>query len=464
MDTISGSTGNQAAVELQSLVDSHDSPFVVIDRDYQIVAVNEAYRKHYGIKGHTVIGCECFRISHHNSVPCCELGEECPHATVFDKGTAGSCIHVHYDQDYRMQQVRVRAFPLRGANGERYLGELIEEIAIPQHPFPASMRMVGNAMSFRNCLEHLKLAAATHPPVLLQGETGTGKELAARYIHDHSPRRDKPFVTVDCRMLADTLVEAEMFGHTHGAYTDSVGEKPGLFEAADGGTLFLDEIGVMPMSQQTRLLRILDTGQVRRAGGRGMRSTDVRIVCATSHHLWNGVKAGQFREDLYYRIAGLAVRLPPLRERMEDIDVLAHSLLESIGESRHRQYRLTEDAMARLRACSFPGNIRDLWDILCVAVTRSTAQELDGAIIDQVVRQLESSRATQPDVPGGRETPGRTSVTGERADRVVSLQENEARHVTRLLQQFDGNRRLVAASLGISERTLYRKLRRYSLS
>ena len=464
MDTISGSAGNQAAVELQSLVDSHDSPFVVIDRDYQIVAVNEAYREHYGIKGHSVVGCECFRISHHNSVPCCELGEECPHTTVFRKGTSGSCIHVHFDQDYRMQQVRVRAFPLRGANGERYLGELIEEIAIPQHPFRAAMKMVGDSVPFRDCLEHLKLVAATHPPVLLQGEAGTGKELAARYIHDHSPRRGKPFVTVDCTTLAETPIEAGMSGNTRGAYAGSIGEKTGPFQAADGGTLFLDEIGAMPMSQQSRLLRSLDTGRFRDGGGRGMCNADVRIVSATSHHLWDAVKAGQFREDLYYRIACLAVRLPPLRERMEDIDVLAQSLLESIGESRHRQYRLTKDAVARLKACSFPRNIRDLRDILFVAVTRSTEQELDGTIIDQVIRQLEERRARHADAPNVLEAPGRTAVTGERADRVVSLQENEARHVTRLLQQFNGNRRLVAISLGISERTLYRKLRKYSLS
>jgi len=453
--------------ELQSMVESHDRPFVVIDRDYCIVATNTAYRKAYCTEGQDVIGCKCFQISHHNSVPCCELGEDCPHESLFTTGESGSCIHVHYDQNHRMHQVRVRAFPLRGNGGELYLGELVEEIALPDSPTTSVTRMVGRTPQFMACIEQLKLVAAARPPVLLQGETGTGKELAASFIHDYSPRRDKPFQTVDCTTLSDTLFEAEVFGHTRGAYTGSVGEKAGLFELANGGTLFLDEIGDMPMAQQSKLLRILETGQFRRVGGRNTREVDVRIICASNRHLWDAVREGHFREDLYYRIACLTVRMPSLRERIDDIAVLSQSLLEPVGQTMQRHLSLSDDAIARLKAYNFPGNIRELRNILFVAATHSKQDEIDGAVVDQVIDQLTRGRATlsasghtEADAVAGHPAPS----SREDGSSVVSLQGNEARHIASLLKRFGGNRRQVAQSLGISERTLYRKLRKYSLS
>ncbi len=455
--------------DLQSLVDSHDRPFVVIDTDYNIVAINKAYRQAYSIDGQDVIGSKCFQISHHNDKPCCELGEECPHSSLFSNGKSNSCIHVHYDQKHRMHQVRVKAFPLRDSNGELFLGELIEEIALPQQTTTPFKPMVGESTQFLACLEQLRMVAAASPPVLLQGETGTGKELAAGYIHDHSARRDKPFLTVDCTTLTDTLFEAEVFGHTRGAYTGSVGEKPGLFEQAHGGTLFLDEIGDMPMAQQSKLLRILETGQFRRVGGRSTREVDVRIICASNRHLWDAVRDGQFREDLYYRIACLTVRMPSLRERLDDIGVLANTLLIPVGQTMQRQLSLSEDAIQRLRAYDFPGNIRELKNILFVAATHSRQDELGGEVVNRVIEQLTRGRARHnPAGPmagshGLQEQPDVAS-SGVESPQVVSLQGNEARHIAELLKQFDGNRRRIAQSLGISERTLYRKLRKYSLS
>jgi len=455
-------------IELQSLIDSHEQPFVVIDRDYRIMATNKAYQKAYCADGEPAIGNQCFKVSHHNNVPCCQLGEECPHTYLFENGEQKSCVHIHYDQNGQMHQVRVTAYPLRSTDGQLYLGEHIQEISAPEHINDASGRMVGKTAPFTACVEQLKLVAATHAPVLLQGETGTGKELAASFIHSHSPRHDKPFLTVDCTTLTDSLFEAEVFGHTKGAYTGSVGDKTGLFEQANGGTLFLDEIGEMPKAQQSKLLRILESGQFRRVGGRNTRKVNVRIICATNRHLWDAVREGHFREDLYYRIACMSVRLPTLRERADDIPLLAQALLEPVSQTMRRKFRLTDEAMERLKAYEFPGNVRELRNILFVTATHSTQDEINGALVDQVIGQLQRGQrehdtaalhgASQA-VPAVAEN----TVPAAGASSRASLQDVEAQHIADLLSRHDGNRRQVADALGISERTLYRKLKKFGL-
>jgi two-component system response regulator AtoC len=456
-------------IELQSLIDSHEQPFVVIDRDFHIMATNKAYQKAYCAGGETALGQECYKVSHHNNVPCCQLGEECPHSYLFEHSERKSCVHIHYDQNGHMHQVRVTAYPLRSSDGELYLGEHIQEISAPEHVSGAARRMVGKTEPFTACIEQLKLVAATHAPVLLQGETGTGKELAASYIHNHSPRHDKPFLTVDCTTLSDSLFEAEVFGHTKGAYTGSVGDKLGLFEQANGGTLFLDEIGEMPKAQQSKLLRILESGQFRRVGGRNTRKVNVRIICATNRHLWDAVREGQFREDLYYRIACMSVRLPTLRERIDDIPLLARNLLEPVSRTMQRQLCLSEDAIHRLKDYDFPGNVRELRNILFVTATHSTSDEINGELVDQVIGQLQRSHrdhdrdvapAAAQIAPAVDDSP----VPDASASPEASLQEIEARHIAELLHRHDGNRREVAEALGVSERTLYRKLKKYGLS
>jgi len=455
--------------ELQSLVDSHQHPFVVIDRDYQILAVNKAYEKTYGVGKERTVGLPCFKISHDNDSPCCRSGEDCPHEYLFKYGEPRSCIHIHYDEQHRMHQVRVTAHPLRSGSGELFMGELIEPLTLLEEIKPDCNRMVGEARTFTACMEQLKLVAATAAPVLLQGETGTGKELAASFIHQHSPRRDKPFLTVDCTSLTDTLFEAEVFGHARGAYTGSVGEKAGLFEQADGGTLFLDEVGELPMNQQAKLLRILETGQYRRVGGRGNRKVDVRVICATNRHLWEAVQAASFREDLYYRIACLTVRLPNLRERLDDIPVLANTLLEPVNLTMKRQFALAPDALERLKTYHYPGNIRELRNILYVAATHSTHETIHAGVIDSVIGQMTRNQApskpsadeSTPTVPAEvSAVPVQTRMNGNGSSSLVDV---EARHIRELLDRYAGNRRRVAEDLGISERTLYRKLKKYEL-
>jgi len=450
-------------IDLQSLVDSHKEPFVVIDRDYRILAVNQAYESMIGASQQQAIGQPCYKISHNKDAPCHESGEDCPHVNMFEIGKQDSCIHVHYDANHRMCQVRVTAFPLHGSNGDLFMGELIEEISVPEERRLNGRRMVGKTQTFVACMDQLKMVASAQAPVLLQGETGTGKELAANFIHNNSERREQPFMTVDCTVLTESLFEAEVFGHARGAYTGSVGDRVGLYEQADGGTLFLDEVGELPLSQQAKLLRVLETGQYRRVGGRGNRKADVRIVCATNRHLWELVSAGQFREDLYYRIACLAVRLPPLRERLDDISMLAPNLLELISRTMSRSFDITPAAIEQLKQYHYPGNVRELRNILFIAATHSSQGNIDADTIVEVLR-LHAQTRTQPCPPPAVETEAIPTIpVAPVADTASSLQDVEAQHISQLLQQHNNNRRKVAETLGISERTLYRKLKRFGL-
>jgi PAS domain S-box-containing protein len=447
--------------DLQSLVDSHEQPFVVIDRDYRILAVNRAYEKTYGVSRDEAVGLPCYKVSHNKDAPCHESGEDCPHANLFEIGKTDSCLHTHYDADHRMRQVRVTAHPLHGSDGELYMGELIQQVSGPEERRVNGRRMVGQSTPFLACLDQLKMVAAAQAPVLLQGETGTGKELAANFIHGHSMRREQPFLTVDCTVLTESLFEAEVFGHARGAFTGSVGDRTGLFQQADGGTLFLDEVGELPLSQQAKLLRALDSGQYRRVGGRKSRKVDVRVICATNRHLWESVSAGNFREDLYYRIACLSVRLPALRERLNDIEMLAPDLLGPVGQTMNQKFKLTPAAIERLKSYDYPGNVRELRNILFIAATHSSAGEIDDAVIETVLQQLSRGRENQlQDAPVADQQAATVTPPGKASN---ALHEVEARHISELLQQHQGNRREVAVALGISERTLYRKLKRYNL-
>jgi two-component system response regulator AtoC len=461
MSASANTTVIPAPIDLQSLVDSHQQPFVVIDNDYRILAVNSAYERAYGTSRDLAVGQSCYKISHNNDAPCHESGEDCPHVNLFEVGQSDSCLHVHYDANRRMCQVRVTAYPLRGSNGELYMGELIQEISSPEERRLKGRRMVGKTPPFLACMDQLKMVASAEAPVLLQGETGTGKELAANFIHQNSVRREQPFLTVDCTVLTESLFETEVFGHARGAFTGSVGERIGMYEQADGGTLFLDEVGELPLSQQAKLLRVLESGQYRRVGGRKGRKADVRIICATNRHLWDHVKAGQFREDLYYRIACLAVRLPPLRERLDDIGLLASSLLELISRTMSRKFELTPDAIEQLQQYNYPGNVRELRNILFIGATHSSKGKIDDKTIAEVM-QIHAHSQIQHCPSAAAEVVA--APTAPVPDTSTSLRDVEAQHISQLLQQHSNNRRRVAQSLGVSERTLYRKLKKYNLA
>jgi transcriptional regulator with PAS, ATPase and Fis domain len=459
------------SIELKSLVESHDKPFVVIDSEFRVVAVNGAYAQIFGMTRESAVGQMCYKLSHGKDHPCSEDGEECPHEIVYASAEPSVCAHIHCDAGHRLHQVRVSAFPLKATNGELLMGECIEEIAAPEDRRTGAERMIGNSNEFLACLKQLGIAAGSDAPVLLQGETGTGKELAAEYIHGHSSRADKPFQIVDSTVLTESLFESEMFGHEKGSYTGSVGEKQGMFELAEGGTIFLDEIGDLPISQQAKLLRVLESGQFRRVGGVKTLECDVRIVCATNRHLWESVLAGRFREDLYYRIACLNIRLPNLRDRLSDIPGLARHLIEGINRSMRCSYHLIDDVYERLQQYHYPGNVRELRNILFIAATHSQNREIDAALVDDVINNqphcsgMQNGAAAYADktsVVTPDESSGQPVTTP--AQQPSSLKDIEAYHIRELLQRYEGNRKMVAEALGVSERTMYRKLKKLALT
>ncbi len=455
---------NEASIDLVSLVNSHDKPFMVIDKRFCILALNKAYEREYGVASEDAVGRMCYQISHGKNRPCSDEGEECPHEHIFQTGTSKVCAHIHCDVNHHLHQVKISAFPLRGPDNKLFLGECIEEVSSVDSYETGSDRMVGESSEFRACVSQLMNAAGSDAPVLLQGETGTGKELAAEFVHVHSFRSKKPFQIIDSTVLTENLFESEMFGHVSGAYTGSVGAKQGLFELAEGGTIFLDEIGDMPILQQAKLLRVLETGQYRRVGGKSIHKANVRIICATNRHLWESVLAGRFREDLYYRIACLNIRLPSLRERIDDIPVLAQHLLGGINRSMHCSYHLMPDVYDRLKEYQYPGNIRELRNVLFIAATHSHNREIDAALVENVISNMPHNNDSEIEKlsDAASDMPLPKGINAE-MEEPTTLKGIEEKYIRDLLESYQGNRKHVAEALGVSERTVYRKLKRLGI-
>lgn len=428
-------------IELQDLIDANDQPFVVIDREYRIVAANQRYSEAYGVTPGAIVGRHCYAVSHHASRPCHENGEQCPHQALFDHGEAVEVLHTHFHADDQPERTRIRGHALRGLNGERYLGEQLFPLEAGVGTDCDAMQMVGQSPAFLACVDNLARVADSEASILLFGESGVGKELAARFIHARSARAGGPFIVINCAAVPETLFESELFGHERGAFSGSIGLKKGLFELADGGTLFLDEVAEIPLGLQAKLLRVLETGEFRRIGGTHTLNADVRLVSATNRRLLDEVDEKRFRLDLYYRLAGIDVTLPTLRERRDDLPALAAFLLKRLAGSR-RACRLDAAALAALQAYEFPGNVRELRNLLQRAVLTCR---------DGVIRaaDLHLPAAAVPQQPGAGSQP---------------LAEIERSHIRALLDSHAGHRSRVAAALGITERTLYRKLKRYGLS
>jgi two-component system, NtrC family, response regulator AtoC len=304
-------------------------------------------------------------------------------------------------------------------------------------------------------LEVYKLVARVsegRSTVLLQGESGTGKELIARAIHSNSPRREKPYIPVNCGALPDALLESEMFGYEKGAFTGAVGTKAGLFEAANGGTLFLDEIGDLGPALQVKLVRVMQDHEVRRVGGTTSLKVDVRIIAATNRDLEQFVKEGKFRDDLYYRLNVVRITLPTLAERKEDIPMLAHHFLQKCAAGSARAVRgFLPDTMALLKQYRWPGNVRELENAIERAVSLSHGPLL-----------------TPNDLPAALREPGsqasdKTEVTDQHDEVCLTLEEVEKRHLIRVLKETKGNKVKAAKILGIDRRTLYRMAERFGL-
>lgn len=446
--------------DLQAWLETHERPLMVMDGAFRVVAVNRAWEQTFARHVDEVIGRPCHEVSHQRPRPCDQAGEECPLAHARATGLPHACLHSHYDAEGEIHWVRVHLYPITAADGTRYYAETVEELA--NHPGrvgarPGEWRMVGRSRSFLEMVEALTSAARAVGPVLLAGETGTGKELAARFIHRQSERAHHPFLCLDCAWVPEILFESEIFGHQRGAFTDSVGERKGMVELAHGGTLFVDEIGEMPLAVQAKLLRLLESQEVWRVGGDRGVPVDVRIVAATNRTLWEDVAGGAFRDDLFHRIACFTVELPPLRDRIEDLPLIAAELLRHIPPPPNRPaYRISRAAVEALKGYPYPGNVRELRNILQVAAAYSPAGRIEAETV------LHAIRERQHHIPAL--ATGRMGIAGRVGATPLPPAESERIYLADALARHQHHRRHTADALGISERTLYRKLKRYGLS
>lgn len=326
------------------------------------------------------------------------------------------------------------------------------KVLIQREQRPA--KIVGESAAMRSVFRLIERVGKSNKAVLIQGESGTGKELVARALQAASPRADKPFVTINCAALPESLVESELFGHEKGAFTGAVAAKTGLFEVADGGTLFIDEIGELPIALQPKLLRVLEDGSLRRVGSHQERKVDVRIIAATNRNMEQEVQAGRFREDLYYRINVFSMVLPPLRERKGDLALLVQSFL---GE----EWEVDPEAMAAMESYRWPGNIRQLINALERAKILSDSNVIE---LDDLPREV--AFPTVLAVAGGE-------AAGAQIDGVVpqpaiavdadTLEAKERQHILDILKRERGNKAKAARILGIHRRKLYRLLERFDI-
>ena len=447
--------------ELTSYLEGLPEPHILFDTQYRILAANAAYREQFS-PGRSVVGRTCYEVSHHFNVPCDRAGESCPLARSRESGQRERMLHLHHTPKGE-EYVAIELAPLLDANGEQaYFIEKMEPLRIAQGQ-PAAQGLIGRAPVFQDMLALVARVAPSMATVLLQGESGTGKELVARAVHEASPRATRALVAVDCSSLPENLFESELFGHERGAFTGATTARAGLVEAASGGTLFLDEVGDIPLPMQVKLLRLLETGTYRRVGSTEPRHADIRVVSATHRDLDRMIHDGRFREDLYYRLSTFPIHLPALRERRDDIPLLAEALLSRVAPQ--KRLMISPGALQLLQAQGFPGNVRELRNLMERAALLCDGDTLEAGHLEQALmsgRRPAAHPMGQPPAPPDSATcagPGQDidarnvphPPRGLRDIEYAALRERAALH--------RGSRAALAAELGISERSLYRKLK-----
>ncbi|XQW86223.1 sigma-54 interaction domain-containing protein [Thalassotalea piscium] len=423
---------------IQSMINAIDKPAIFISPDYIIQAANQAYQDIYSTK--VKMGKNrCYEVSHRHNKPCDESGETCPLKSCIKTGRAASVVHIHELPDGQ-EFCDILMRPVKDEDGIT-LGflEILEVINFAS-VHPKKNKMLGKTPPFLAMLKQVNRAAKSEIAVLLQGQTGTGKELAAKALHDGSVRRNKPFVIIECTGLTESLFESELFGHEKGAFTGASHSKKGLIELAEGGTVFFDEIGDVPLNMQVKLLRLLETGAYRSVGSLKQKSANFRFLSASHKDLLSLVKRGEFREDLYYRIAGFPIYLPSLKERQEDIALLAcYFLTQSPLNSKH----FSDAALALLSRYDFPGNIRELKNIVEQAALLADEEEIMANDLPLTIQQQNNVDVDSP-FP-------------------KTLSQVECDYLTALVKSKSYTLAELAQYLEMSTRTLYRKIEKHNI-
>ena len=439
--------GNHSSHHQTAILDAITEGVFTVDAQWRITSFNRAAEIITGIPRADAIGQPCravFRAS------VCD--GQCALRETMEQGNPIHCRRIEIiDAEGSRRAVSVSTNLLRDAAGQVVGGvETFRDLRHEDALRKAVRKdvqlgdLVAISATMRRVLDVLPAIAASSTTVLISGESGTGKELVARALHRLSPRKRKPFIAVNCGALPDQLLESELFGHVAGAFTDAKRDKPGRFALAEGGTLFLDEIGEISPAMQVRLLRVLQERTYEPLGGTRAINADVRIVAASNRDLATEVRAGRFREDLFYRIAVVPVHLPPLRERIEDIPLLAEHLLERLASREDRTVpALSDAARARLLTWHWPGNVRELANAL------ERAWVLGHGAIH--VEHLPS-----PSLAAQADTIGRPLADASRSAEAAALMEALRHHAW--------NRLATAKTLGIHKTTLFRKLRQLGLN
>jgi DNA-binding NtrC family response regulator len=424
---------------IQGMINAIDKPAIFINTQYTILAVNEAYRDSYETE--VILGkSRCFEISHGHKSACDKHGEECPIQACMSSGKTSSVVHIHKTA-HGKTYCDILMKPVKDENGitTGFL-EILDRIDFAAAESHGS-KMIGASAPFKDMLTNINRAAKSEIAVLLHGETGTGKELVAKALHDSSRRSERPFVVIECTGLNENLFESELFGHERGAFTGATHAKSGLIEIANGGTVFFDEIADVPLSMQVKLLRLLETQCYRTVGGLKQRKADFRLICASHKNLLEAVEQGLFRRDLYYRIAGFPIELPPLSERQEDIPALVKHFL---GHSELKHKKFSASALERLSQYTFPGNIRELKNIVEQSALLANEDIIER---DDLPAQISNLRAN----------------TTDQNNSVMTLEELEQEYLSRLCMTQEMTIDELANILQVSTRTLYRKLQKYGL-
>lgn len=432
----------------EAVIDLFPEPFVIIDRDFRIVSCNQQYKNHYQVGNEDIVGKHCYEISHRIKHPCSHNGEHCPLEEIIKTGKPTNVMHIHSTHGHD-EHVQISAAPIHDENGNVvYMGETI-------HPVPGQndndQILIGRSTATLRMVSILYRVAPTQSTVFLLGESGVGKDCAARYIHKHSDLHNAPFVVVDCGALGENLIESELFGYEKGAFTGANKTKIGLFEAANGGTLFIDEIGELPLNLQTKLLRALETGTIRRIGGTDYIKVNVRIIAATNRNPNEMLKDKSFRQDLYYRLTAFPVTVPPLRDRKADIPDLAEFFLGNMNDN-DNQLPLSPEVIEKLLSYNYPGNIRELRNLIERAVILAGGNTITP---DDIVFENQNFLLQQQDTAKVVQSSLITETFSQDLSHTSRLTTHQ---VAEALKQCNGHRSKAAQLLGVSERTIYRHI------
>jgi len=432
-------THSPLSEDVVMILDALPHPAIALSTDYRILAANHAYRALYSF-AQGPIQKRCYQVSHGYSVPCDRAGESCPLKDSLNSGEITQVLHIHHTPRGE-EYVNVEMWPVKDpktGQARFFIEQIHPSSAGSTHSAPEGL--VGRSSRFKEMLELIERCAPSNATVMLLGESGTGKELVAQTIHRLSNRSNQPFVPVECTGLPQSLFESELFGYVKGAFTGANTNKTGLVAAAQRGTLFLDEVADIPLSEQVKLLRLLETKRYRPVGSTDQQEADFRLICATNKDLNAMVQEGLFREDLYYRLNVFDIKLPALRERGSDLELLIDTLKNRLGLT---NLSFNNEALECLKNYEFPGNIRELRNI----IERASLLTTDGKV---GLRHLPKHCISKPGLPGDAKATVKTTI--------MTLREAEQQYLKQAIRASQGDRKQLAKQLGISERVLYRKL------